>query len=327
MDGGLTTNQTLDGSLGHGAPLHPPVFADAAAWGIATGTTLGLAPDLQGRLRLDPNAPFHDPVSGDLNMSAQFLVTRQGFRDDATHGIPTVDGGWFDPDAPKAAKLHQGDEIHLHIQSVPGARPTPAVVNLASTGVLPDGTLAPSSNHTAVFLLPNTRWGGTARVHMSAQAVAAAGQNEIAFNWYSPKGDLMGSKTLAPALAQDAAADLEFPLDHLGDYVLRVTGKVSLAKYQATVVLQPAKSFGLDLWWDGVTFGAPATGAYAKCQVQLDQSLGSVEPTIVHRAPPPPFPVAMVVVAVVGTLSILAVITKLTHDTLAGLALKKNYRK
>ncbi|MFO1535536.1 MAG: hypothetical protein ABR586_07730 [Thermoplasmatota archaeon] len=318
---GIATNLTVDGSLENGSPLYPRVLADAAVWGTAHGYFLD---PVQARLE-----NFTDPVGGGSDLAASLVVTRQGFRDSATNGILSEAGGWFDPHANVAAVLNGRPEIHLRIRSPPGAQPQGASASFASTGTIPDngnGYLAPSDQHNATFSLFNSRFGGQATARMAATALAPAGSNSLRFSWYSPTGELVGSKTLEPALRADAQAELAFPLSQFGTYHVVVSGKVALAKYAIAVDLAAPKTFDLNFWWHDALLGAGATNGLQSCEQALAQRSGAGDTPIsthVGRERPPGFPVGLVALAVAGAAATTMMLVKLITEAASEAALRR----
>jgi hypothetical protein len=317
---GIATNLTVDGSLENGSPLYPKVLADAAVWGTAHGYFLD---PVQARLE-----NFTDPVGGGSDLAASLVVTRQGFRDGATNGILSAAGGWFDPHANVAAVLNGRPEVHLRIHSPPGAQPRGAAVSFNSTGTIPDktGYLAPSDQHNATFALFNSRFGGQATARMTATALAPAGSNALRFSWYSPTGELVGSKTLEPAVGADAQAELAFPLSQFGTYHVVVSGKVALAKYAIAVDLAAPKAFDLNFWWHDALLGAHATNGLQSCEQALAERSGAgVAPVSTHvgRAKPPGFPVGLVALAVAGTAATTMMLVKLITEAASEAALRR----
>lgn len=319
--GGIATNVTLDGTLDLGVKEHPEVTASAAAWGVATGSLLTAGAIMP--------VNFTDPVGGGETLSASMFVGDDGYRDDATNGIPLAQGnGWYSPTSDQAAKLDKGNaEMHLRLRTPADASPTSDEVRFASEGDLPDGSMSPNMEHAANLPFANSKFGGHGKAHLTASANAPPGLNAITFSIISPLGMEVGNATLTPSLGADAQQDIEFPLDHFGSYLLAVHGKVALAKYAAVIALDPPASLDMNLWWDHVQFGESARGGINRCIKAFSEGAGSAAPVTVGRAKPPGFPLEAVVLSVVVAAATVLVITKMLSHSRATSSFRKTARK
>ncbi len=286
-EGGIAMNIPVDSGLDSSAPTQPAAQADVAAWGTA-------------RLRVD-GQNYLDPATDNNFTSATFFVTSQGFRDDATGaGGPATTEDW---------------EVHMRLGTLPGVAALDETFTFVPTGDLPDGSLLPSETHGALFFFDNTRFGGTARVHVEAEANAPAGMNEIIVSVRGPTGLSVGNATLRPALQAPDVADMDFPLSEFGRYSISTRGSVALAKYTIDVTLVPPETLDLNLWWENVTLGAAAPRGYASCQQEVQRPGGSMAGAVVARAVPPPYDLATVIVGIAAaSVAVILVVAILVHN-------------
>jgi hypothetical protein len=170
-----------------------------------------------------------------------------------------------------------------------------------------------ASDYEQRFSIPNTRFGGVAKVTLSASSLAPPGQTDLHLAVFSPGGLEVANLTVSPDTTATAGETqtAEFPLDDFGNYVVRVTGKIALGNYQVSAVLQPPEH-GLDLnfWWDAPSFGNAARSAYRECNAEVPS-------TYVGEALPPSYPTGPVIAAAVGVAAAVLIVMKLVSHTRA----------
>lgn len=302
--GPVARNLTVEGE-------HPRLFADAAAWGTA-------------QLVVDGEA-YHDPTGDGENVTASFFVTPHGYRDNGDGHLQTLAANALQPMPEDEAAT--GDwEMHLQVQSPAGAAPTPASFVFPSTGDLPDGSTSYNPAYAAQHLFPNLKFDGRATATIAATARAPAGLNELTFTFRSASGANLGNATVAPALAADDQATVEFPLGEFGAYRVDVTGKMAMGSYTLALDLAPPPQFALDVWWDVVSLGVQARRDFADCMARLGSSADIVA-GVVGVPDPPQFDGTVVLLSLVGVATIALVAVKLTMDTVGENGFRKRSRK
>ncbi|MEK6985421.1 MAG: hypothetical protein AABX89_03440 [Candidatus Thermoplasmatota archaeon] len=302
--GPVARNLTVEGG-------HPKLFADAAAWGTA-------------QLVVD-GQPYPDPTGDGENVTASFFVTPHGFRDNGDGRLQPLAANALEPLPDETAA--DGDwEMHLQIQSPPDAAPTAAQFVFPSPGDLPDGSTSYNPAYVSQHLFPNLKFGGRATATITATARAPAGLNELTFTFRSASGANLGNATVAPALAADDGATVEFPLTEFGAYRVDVAGKMALGSYSITLDLAPPSEFVLDLWWDVVSLGVQARRDFADCLSRLGSSADIVA-GVVGVPEPPQFNGVVVLLSLVGVATVALVAVKLTMDTVAESGFRKRSRK
>lgn len=273
---GLRQNLAIDGSEDHATATIPKVDALVAGWG---GAVMTIGP-----------ATYMDPVGGEEDLAGSFFITRNGFRDEETKGIPTEDGGWFSPGSGAAPVVADDDiEFHLRIESLDNATPTSVFMPLGRPGDLPTGMHSSNPAYSAVVPFFNTKFGGTGHLSLSLSSPAPAGQNELHFVLLDPDTNEVANETLTAQTLQDGTASIDFPLDKFGTYNLLISGKLLLATYAADLVMDPPERFVLNAWWENVTFGQQARRDWTACDEAISNLGGTIEGTIVTRLLPPAF--------------------------------------
>lgn len=308
--GGIATNMTLDGKVDPRLADEPGGPVLAAAWGTAHGRVDG--------------GNFTDQVAGGQELDATFWLSEAGYRDDATRAIRATDGSVWSPGKQAATDPAQ-PELHLRIRSPEGAVPTPDVRSWAPPGDLPDDSYSQVSDFEQRFPFENTRFGGTGAVVVSATSLAPAGLTELDVVVVSPGGVDVGNATVRPDVTRMGgdAARVEFPLTDFGVYTVRLTGRMTLAKFSVAATLTPTDSLDLDFWWDRVAFGEAAKATMSHCVEEVSLNGLSGTSASVGRAPPPTYPVAAAVLAVVGAVTAVAVALKLVAHVRANSTFKR----
>lgn len=296
----------VDGSRTHGTIQHPAVRAGLAAWGDAYLTVDG--------------AGFYDPATGSSTFDAYWFVTDQGFRDDETGQILNEDGAIYAP-GDRALRGENDREMHLRIESPGTGGAAPVVTEVrrpgSSTGLLQD--MFPPQDHQETHAFPNVRFGGEGRFDIEMEAMAPEGDNALNFSIHTPSGVLIAQFDATPSFNQPFSASTEFPLERFGDYIVVVSGPVSMSQYSIRFTQTPPERFDLNLWWDNVTVGSYGPDAHEECTDTIfgeARALGFVP----LRPDPPPFPWVTVTMTVLASIATLLVIVKMAMMSRAAMA-------
>lgn len=312
MQGGIARDLPVDGSRTHDGIQHPAVPADLAAWGTA-------------RLSVQ-DRPYADPATGAGQYRASYFVTDRGFRDDATGRIVNPDGSPYAPG--DAAVRTQGDvEMHLRLESTGNGTADPDVTEVSrpeSEGFVPS-YLPPTQEYAHAFAVENTRFGGNGTFEVETSSIAQAGENELTFTLRQPGGAAVAEVQARPSLGVPLSESVPFALDRFGDYLVEVRGQVSMAEYTVRITQEPADSFDLDFWWEGVTGGSHAPAAQQACEEEL-YGAGGPSGFIADPPPPPGFPWVPVVLTLLGATCTLLVAVKLTMMARAAAAHRRLVR-
>lgn len=256
--GGIAVNLTLDGSLGRSGPSHPQVFARAAAWGKAF-------------VQIDTNnftdaLPF-DPEAEAKEFDAYFLLSRDGFRDNATKAVQTKSGRPYDPADNADARTHRDDwEMHMRFEAPGSGR------RITNTYQSPGGTLLYEEQHHAEYRVSSREaYTGEAELAFTAStsALGAAAPTELRFRVVAPGLQTLANFTLRPDVGQDATETVAFPLSQYGDYEIEVEGRAAAASYEITASLTGPSELDFNFWWDEVSFEKPALEDIRGCNERL----------------------------------------------------------
>jgi hypothetical protein len=281
--------------------------------GLATPASVAIAGN--GSFKVDADK-YYDPVSSSgikdfddelPQMGGVSVLLAQGVRDDDSKEV--------------LAAPEKDDELHIHLRSAPGSSGVDRAYSFGSGGSLP---LQPTESYNQSFTIPNPKLGGSATFSARATAYMGAGENELRFRVLSPSGQVVADFTLTPALLADDEGSATFPLDLLGDYLVVVQGKVSLATYTGDLVLKAPASFDLHFWYENVTYGRQAYDDYITCLDEIgspNEVLGVDR--VVGQPPPPTFNPWLGVVAVLGGISVVALGVKLAADQVAASSFRK----
>jgi len=309
QQGGAATNLTLDSSLDPAIPANIAVPAEAAAWGSAEMRAGTMVNPLNGNY---VPANFTDPVGGGEDLAATLAVLRDGVRG--------ADGSLL-------AKPAKGaDEMHVVVQSPPGAAPSPDHASYVYLGALPDGSSPSESEHQATYTLLNSRYGGTAKATLTFSSKAPPGANRLRLDVLRPDGTLVGSANATASLLGDGTATVDFPLDAMGAYTLAVAGKILMGSYRIGVDLQPAPVFQLDFWWPMVARGEQARDVLNSCQKEIGL-LASVPPVRVGQHRPPSFPLRLVVLSAAVAVATGLLVVKYVSETVTADDFRRQFRK
>lgn len=303
----VRSNATVDASQDAALPAGGKARAELAASGLAQ-MHAGVVPNELGAPVL---ANFTDPLTGEPELRTSLFVTRDGMRDDAGALQQAVDAD---------------DEIHVVVSSPPGAQAAPDAASFGPPALTPDGSAAPDSEHAAVYSFLNTRYGGTAHLTVTSTSKAPPGTNEIAVSVYAPDGFQVGNATAASSLLGDGHADLDVPLDQMGEYLVLANGRILAGNYRIDVELAPPPAFKLDFWWDTVERGEAARSANSQCLKDLGLRTQVVSGSVL-RHKPPLFPMELVVLAVVVSATAGLFVVRLAYDTFSSAEFKRSFKK
>ncbi len=302
MSGGLAEELYVDGSRSHDGIQHPAVFAAVAGWGY-------------GDIQVGRNV-FADPVTGEEEFKTSFFVTPNAFRDNATGAVLTKDGLIYQPG--KEGRIADFEwEMHMRVESAGGTKQPPARQAVS----VPAGAtyMLPAEDYSALYYVPNLRFGGELVVDVTSTTLAQPGENHLDFIIRAPNGTQIAALDLDPALNADDQASVTLPLSAFGMYTIEVMGKVSLSKYTLSATQTTPDTFDMSLWWDNVTFGGASTVSKEECEALVGAPEGEMVARIVSRPTPPPFEWVPILFGTLGGILTILISIKISAMVIAAL--------
>lgn len=245
-DGGIASNLIEHGDSGVGDTSIPRVDLEMAAWGKATIHYGG--------------KPYADPLTGDLNWTAHFMVIRNGVRDNATGAIYATENKTEVYNPQNASEGHSAVsdyEIHLVLRNgtATGEASSTTFGESRSSGPAPN-----VAEEQTLFTVPQL--GSTATIELTVEDTVTRGSN-ITFTLRAPSGvvvleEALGDASVAPGTGITTRAN-SFSVQELGDYVLTISGRLNPGgEYRVKHSLAPPTAIVLNLWWEDVIFGTDA---------------------------------------------------------------------
>ncbi len=245
-DGGIASNLIEHGDSGVGDTSIPRVDLEMAAWGKATIHYGG--------------KPYADPLTGDLNWTAHFMVIRNGVRDNATGAIYANQNKTEVYNPKNASQGHSAVsdyEIHLVLRN------GTATGNPSKTTFGESSSSGPAPSVTQEQTLFTVKQlGSIAAIELTLEDTATRGSN-ITFTLRAPSGivvleETLGDASVAPGTGMTTRAN-SFTVQELGDYVLTISGRLNPGgEYSVKHSLAPPAAIILNLWWEDVIFGTEA---------------------------------------------------------------------
>lgn len=247
-DGGIASNLIEHGDSGVGDTSIPRVDLEMAGWGKATIHYGG--------------QPYADPLTGNLNWTAHFMVIRNGVRDNATGAIYGNDNKTtvYDPKTPaEGHSAAQDYEVHVVLRNGTATSNSTASAGgeFSTTATAPQPSV---SDERTLFTVEQL--GSVAKIQLTVEDAATRGSN-ITFRLRAPSGavvleDTLGDATISPGTMEQTRA-YSFNTQELGDYVIMISGRLNPGgTYSVRHTLEPPAAIVLNLWWEAVLFGKEA---------------------------------------------------------------------
>lgn len=304
----VQANVTVDSAHDTALPPGGKARAEMAARGYAQ-MHAGIVPDDEGAPVL---GNFTDPLTGEPDLHASVFATRDGMRG---------------PDGALQPQVQSGDaEIHVVVESPPGAAPQPERLAFGPPAYFADGSAFPNAEHAATYAFLNSRYGGVATLTVTSTSKAPPGSNQVTVTVYAPDGFQAGNATVASSVLGQGSATLEVPLDQMGEYTVIASGSLLMGSYRIDVELAPPPAFKLDFWWEEADRGEAARAANSQCLKDLGLRAQVVSGNVL-RNKPPLFPMELVVLAVLVSAATGLFLVKLAFETFSSAEFKRSFKK
>lgn len=289
-DGGIVMNSTLSGSGPGGQALHPPAFARAAGWGLAS---------LHVNERL-----YLDPITGQEGIPGFFMLLDEGIRDNATKAL-----------MPQAQAAPDGTK-ELHVVLASTGKGVAETVGFQNEEEDATGRIKFAPNYYRQLPLDNTKYRGVADIEIEVDTASPAVLGtELKFEFARPDGRALANVTLTPTPGSPARDAVSFPLDQFGAYFVTVSGRATLASYRVVATLSPPDAFWMNFWWEDVLEGQAARDAWNECGDVIDDRSGfAPRRNVPHLAEPPGIRMEAIVLGVVGAIIGGLLLVKLAVD-------------
>jgi hypothetical protein len=310
--GGLGINFPAAGTMPNGVRVAPQVPTVIAGWGNATIEL--------GETYLD------DIFSGEYNFTAHFLVTQNGFQDDATGAILARDGSLFEPARPTDVRTVEGDwEAHLFVHSH-GTNTEFQRTNVFRNRNDANGMILSDESYSREELFLVEWLGGKARFTITVTGTTAVemAQTSLLFRFFDPFGKELSSTTLAPSGSTEVTEIVEFETKRMGLYTFTVEGPAHLATYRVDMVLEATQPYRLHFSWEEQDPNRPIS-LFDKCAVSKDRGQPAQGNFLIAR--PPGISVIILALGVLGAVVSSLLFVKLVLDARTIAAFKASFRR
>jgi hypothetical protein len=299
--GGIGVNMPAVGELPRGVQVLPEVPTVVAGWGNGTIELNGIYLD--------------DVFSGEYNFTSHFLVTDDGFVDDASGAIRNRDGGAFSLADPGNVATYPGDwEAHLVVHSHQTGDFEQRVVYRNRDDSNGLGLIVSDESYTQEEFFVVGWLGGTGifDITVNGTALLEAAQTSLTFRVFDPSTAEIANTTIAPAGTGAVTETLEFPTARLGTYTFTIEGPAHAASYRVNATLRAPESYQLHFFWEDKE-ETKAVKLFDECTRSKNAGVPVSGNSNIAR--PPGLDVRIVAFGVLGALVAVLLVVKLVVDS------------